>query len=316
MKNRNIALLLSLASISLAPIGPAASSNTPVELGTVNWLRDFDEANEKCQTTGKPLFILFQEVPGCSTCRNFGGGPLSHPLIAEAIESFFIPVAIFNNKAGHDEKILKTFQEPAWNNPAVRIVDSEHTALAPRLYGYYSERALVETLCTALQKANVNIPGYLELLRKETAATKRGTALFSMHCFWTGEAQLGQIDGVIATRPGFLHGKEVVEVSYDTAKISFTRLVREIFEKNYAEHLFCTSKLQLEAAQKIDRKRASLTSEKMRPDHQPQYFLSNTSLSKIKLTPMQSTKLNSFIYLKKDPAPLLSPKQYIIWKND
>ncbi|MBL0082871.1 MAG: hypothetical protein IPP37_10780 [Saprospiraceae bacterium] len=47
----------------------------------------------------------------------------SHPLIVEAIFTYFIPVAIFNNKNGHDADVLAAYKEPAWNNPVIRIVN-------------------------------------------------------------------------------------------------------------------------------------------------------------------------------------------------
>ena len=34
------------------------------ELGTVKWGRDMDAAIEKSKESGKPVFALFQEVPG------------------------------------------------------------------------------------------------------------------------------------------------------------------------------------------------------------------------------------------------------------
>ena len=46
--------------------------DNPLELGKVNWLRDYDKAVKKSKGQNKPIFILFQEVPGCSTCQNFG----------------------------------------------------------------------------------------------------------------------------------------------------------------------------------------------------------------------------------------------------
>lgn len=36
----------------------------PVELGAVTWNRDLDSAQKLSRETGKPIFILFQEVPG------------------------------------------------------------------------------------------------------------------------------------------------------------------------------------------------------------------------------------------------------------
>jgi hypothetical protein len=36
----------------------------PVEQGKVSWLRDYDQAIGKSKESGKPLFVLFQEIPG------------------------------------------------------------------------------------------------------------------------------------------------------------------------------------------------------------------------------------------------------------
>lgn len=35
-----------------------------VEWGRVDWLRDYDEAVRVARESGKPIFLLFQEVPG------------------------------------------------------------------------------------------------------------------------------------------------------------------------------------------------------------------------------------------------------------
>jgi len=38
--------------------------NQAEELGQVNWGRDLDDAKAKSAETGKPILVLFQEVPG------------------------------------------------------------------------------------------------------------------------------------------------------------------------------------------------------------------------------------------------------------
>src|SRR5689334_1545101 len=68
----------------------------PEELGRVHWLRDLQAGQAEAAKTGKPMLILFQEVPGCSNCTHFGNNTLSHPLIVEAIETYFVPVCIYN----------------------------------------------------------------------------------------------------------------------------------------------------------------------------------------------------------------------------
>ena len=174
-------------------------------------------------------------------------------------------MAIFNNKGGKDEQVLKLFNEPAWNNPAVRIIDTKQKELAPRLYGYYSDRALIRTMITALKENHSTIPGYLEVVSNETAASKRDTLYFAMACFWSGEARLGQMDGVVATRPGFLEGREVVEVTYDPTELRLEELITTALAHHYADHVFCLSKNQFQVAQKTSPQQASLTRSKNAP---------------------------------------------------
>ena len=40
------------------------SNQNPVEVGDVDWGRDFNASLQKSAKTGKPVLILFQEVPG------------------------------------------------------------------------------------------------------------------------------------------------------------------------------------------------------------------------------------------------------------
>lgn len=53
------------------------------ELGKVAWYRDFDQAISLSKKQSKPVFILFQEVPGCLSCRNYGKAVLSNAVIVE-----------------------------------------------------------------------------------------------------------------------------------------------------------------------------------------------------------------------------------------
>ena len=56
------------------------SSQNPIEIGTIDWGRDLESAKIKSRETGKPIFLLFQEVPGCLGCKDFGREVLSYPL--------------------------------------------------------------------------------------------------------------------------------------------------------------------------------------------------------------------------------------------
>ncbi|MFB6352081.1 MAG: thioredoxin family protein, partial [Bradymonadaceae bacterium] len=203
------------------------AADRPEELGAVDWHRDFEEAKALAEKTGKPMFVLFTEVPGCATVRGYGRRVLGNRFVAEAIEEEFVPVAVYNNVQGEDRRVLKSFGEPSWNNPAVRIIRPDREALAPRLYGDYSVAATVETMVTALGETDGGVPGYVELLhRQHAAAGETETAIFEMYCFWSGEAGLGRLEGVVQTRPGFLEGTEVVEVTYDPDRTVLAELAR------------------------------------------------------------------------------------------
>ncbi|MEO6190690.1 MAG: thioredoxin family protein, partial [Saprospiraceae bacterium] len=127
------------------------------ELGKVKWGRNLEQAQLESKISGKPILIIFQEIPGCSTCKGYGNGALSHPLIVEAIETYFIPLAIHNNKTGKDKEVLDFFKEPSWNNPVVRIVDNTLKDICDRLSDNYTSFGLVSKINSALIKKNIVI---------------------------------------------------------------------------------------------------------------------------------------------------------------
>ena len=135
------------------PLVITAQSN-PVELGHVHWLRSYPDALNQSKAERKPVLILFQEIPGCQTCKNYGTQVLAHPLIVEAIESEFVPLAIYNNKGGDDSEVLQLYNEPSWNNPVVRIVDQNGKDVVSRLNGNYSTAGLTSVMTQAIIKNN------------------------------------------------------------------------------------------------------------------------------------------------------------------
>ena len=261
-----------------------------IELGTVNWLRSYDAAIERSELENKPILILFQEVPGCSTCQNYGNDVLSHPLIVEAIENSFIALAIFNNKKGEDARILRMYNEPSWNNPVVRIVDSSGKDLIQRVSGSYTPASLVLNMVLALTISNHEVPIYLQLLKQELLVDRKDqkTDYFSMYCFWSGEAFFGDKDGVVRTEPGFMNGKEVVRVYYDASTVKLNDLIKDA-KKEGIKH---------------ESKRS-----KFRNDKDPQYYLKKSNYRFLALSQIQKTKINAAIKNSEDPRIYLSPAQ-------
>ena len=117
--------------------------------------------------------------------KGFGEGALSDPKLVGLIQRAMVPVAIFNNIGGPDRRVLESFEEPAWNNPVVRIVDADLKPLAPRFNGPYTAEALEKLLAATTPPTTAHM-------------TVSGA------CFWACEAALGQIEGVLYARVGFL----------------------------------------------------------------------------------------------------------------
>ena len=310
MKSKHaLDLIIGVATlVTLAP-GAASAAGTPPELGDVAWQRDYDAAKRESARTGRPLLILFDEVPGCATCVRYGQAVLTHPLIVEAVETLFVPVAVYNNVGGADRAVLHRFREPAWNNPVVRVVDADERPLAKRLAGRYDTASLVVAMQRALHKAGRETPRYLKLLAAEMTAARTETALFAMHCFWTGQACLGSVEGVVATRTGWRAGREVVEIRYDPARLKLGALLKA--GRRCADHVFVPADRVAEA-RAVFGKRATAG-----VDHRPSpkddlYQLSHSRLARVPMTPLQAQRVNADLGHRQDPLRWLSPRQISI----
>ena len=285
------------------------AQNNPKELGTVNWYRNLQKAKSESKSNQKPILILFQEVPGCSTCKNYGSNVLSHPLVKEAIETHFVPLCVYNNIGGEDKKALDYFNEPSWNNPVVRIVDSNLKDIVTRINGDYSSYGLVSGMVAALQNANKTIPEYLKLLESEFKSKALGTekTTIGMYCFWSGEKLYGKLDGVVATKAGFMGGSEVVEVEYCPRQISLKTLINEGKQNSCADRIFSERESDL----KIDQRALST----FRTDKENKYYIYNSQYKTVPMTSLQATRINSLLAQGKAVESLLSPRQIQIFHS-
>lgn len=309
---------LSFSAPVAAPAVPSrAGANsvdtTPPELGRVHFGRDIDSGLKSAADSGKPAFVVFQEIPGCATCRAFGAGPLSHPLMVEAIEDLFTPIAVHNNKGGADALALARFHEPSWNNPVVRFLASDGTDLIPREDGVWSAGGIATRMGLALERAKRPIPRWFELARLElsdgaTASTRR--AVFAMHCFWEGQAALGGLDGVVDARPAFYEGAEVVVVDYRVARISTAALVRAANGLDCALKVWTSDAADLETAKAIVGARAARLDGSVRaakPDDDLRHV--HGALTLVPMTRVQALRVNAALAREKNFDDVLSPKQ-------
>ncbi len=303
-----LALLSIISTISLDAQSKWQAPDNPIELGQVHWLRNYDDALAQSEESGLPIFILFQEVPGCSNCTTYGNEVLSHPFMVEMIETHFVPLAIFNNKGGHDREVLKKYNEPTWNNPVVRIVNHKGKDLVNRLSGDFSKGGLANKVSNALQLTNQVEPKYFSIWKQELKGEKnQEEAYLSMFCFWTGEKEIAKIPGVLSTEAGFMHGKEVVKVEYDKAQTNLNKIVKVAKKKSVADQVFADKSVIKNADKKVG---------KYRVDREVKYYLSKTKYKSIPMTPLQAAKVNSLIGQGQNPNDLLSPRQLALLSVD
>ncbi len=265
--------LFSLITVVFAVFSVGCESHlqaaNPVEVGKVKWGRDYDAAVKAAKDSGKPIFLLFQEVPGCAGCKQFGKDVLSDPRVVQKIEECFVPLLIHNNQQGKDAEVLKRLNEPAWNFQVVRFINAEGFDLIPRKDRVWDTAELTTRMSEALKKAGTP--------KKGDAHTGTQRVAFSQYCFWTGEMRLGAIDGVVRTEVGFLDGQEVTVVDYDEGKISLADLTAKAKAAEVAVRVYTS----------FDGYRKAPASDQKRQ-------LQGTKYAKLHLTAEQATKVNAF----------------------
>ncbi len=301
---------MTIATLLLAALGGTGIEGA-VELGRVRWEEDHAAAWERARASGRPVLVLFQEIPGCATCQGFGRGPLSHPLVVDAIESEFVPLAV-NNRTGRDGGLLARYGEPAFNNPVVRYFAAGGEELLPRRAGVWGAAETVERMVEALRAARRPVPAYLELARAELADPGAGgseRAVFAMSCFWQGQAALGALPGVLDARPGWLGG-EVVEVRYDPRAADLAALLGAARASGCARRVLVEPE-RLRAARDALGQAAGALHEMPRPapDADDLHALRATPLWHVPLTDLQALRANAALFAREDPRSLLAPFQ-------
>ncbi|GJM26922.1 MAG: hypothetical protein DHS20C16_33370 [Phycisphaerae bacterium] len=311
-----LAILASIAiPLSVSAESPTQDSIAPVELGQIPWVRDLPKVLSASKKSGKPVMLLFDEVPGCGTCKQFGTGPLSHPIVVDAA-SLFETAVVYNNISGDEEKILKKYKEPTWSNPVVRFVDSSGKDMIARHADDYSTGGLLHAMVAALRASNQSVPEYLALVEAEYNPKKKETATFAMHCYWEGEQKLGKLAGVTSTRIGMLDKLEVVEVDFDPTVLEYKTLVEQAKKQDCAHRVFARTDAQVSVAKKVVGESVTRSDATVDTSTQQQYHLSKKpEYHYLPLTQLQATKVNAAIANGQSSDAFLSPGQLALSKR-
>lgn len=288
-------------------VSAGEASAAPIEIGRVSWVRDLDDGLSRAKATGKPVFLLFQEVPGCSGCQQFGREVLADPRMVTAIEAHFVPVFIPNNQPGKAAEVLKRYGEPAWNFQVVRFLSADGKDLIPREDKVWTVPALARRMMSSLEKAGLPASEALQLMagRRTAAPSPRQKIAFAQACFWIGEMQLGQIDGVERTEAGFFEGREVTLVEFDPQRVSLPDLVRAAQARECADRIYAATPTDKSSAEAVAAgRRVGLLNKSYRaaPASDQKKQLQGTAAEGWSLTPEQATKVNAFIRTDPDRA--------------
>lgn len=270
--------------------------NQGIELGKVRWLRDYNKALEQSKLEDKPVLLFFQEIPGCSTCVNFGRDVLSHPLMVEFIENEFIPLAIYNNKPGADRDILTFYNEPSWNNPVAHFINGKGQDIIHKLANNYQPLIMYNKMVEVLKKLGKSVPRYaillVEDLKMEYGNLK--STIYETPCFWSGETSMALHPAVKYTEAGWINNSEVVKVFFDDSQVSLMEL------NSYATN---------EGFFIINDHRG------YKVDERPQYYLSKSSFSYLPLSKAQRSHINVALPYSRQPEQCLSPKQAAMYQD-
>lgn len=313
-----IPFLVALAG-SVPRAHPAAGEEDLVlqaeELGGVRWKRDLGAALGEAEHAARPVLLLVQQVPGSDAARAFGRDALAHPLLVEAIETWFVPLALVPGATPEGDEALQRYGEAqvprAESRPRVRFLDAAGSDLLPRRPATESAHELAVQLLDALGALGVEEPPYLRLVAEESAPSALATATLAAADAASLEARVGVLDGVLRTRAGQSAGRPIVQVDFRPDQLS----LRELIERSVADDpdalVYVHDDAQLLAAREVVGARAKREPARVRELElgEGRLRLGRSPLRFLPLTDLQATRVNAALGTGGDPFVWLSPRQ-------
>lgn len=129
---------------------------------------------------------------------------------------------------------------------------------------------------------------------------------------------MGSLEGVIGTESGWIDSYEVVTVRFDAARLSHEALLAHAKQHGCTTRVWTTSDEQLEAARAAVGDRAVALGEasiRRAKESDQLYYLRQSPLRYLPLTPLQARRINASLYGRKEPGPWLSPRQAALFQR-
>ncbi len=328
-------LVLSISCSSIAPSNKNDHLRTETalnnkNLGRVRWLSDYNTALLKMAEENKPMLVYILGNTGNDVLSVRRNEILSHPLIVEAIESNFIPVAV--SPAVAAEHSILSLPGDTKTGTAMSIVGTDGHPKSKNSDDAAWMKHLTGIMLDALQQEGMAAPVYLKLVNEEfNAAEKRESAVITLHCFWSGEVELGIEHGIVYTEPGYIGDKEALYLEFNGSAISYEDILKSSLDLNLINEAFPMNEQQSTAAHGImpDKKVVDTTADAFVPaPRKASYkrYLSKSIYRFVPMTEKQAIMVNNALFLDEDPSEFLSPrqlqmyryikrKQYIEWQS-
>ena len=281
------------------------------ELGCVRWSQSLDEARAESKQAVRPIALLFQRSPAAHSARVFGETALSHPLIVELLETEFIPVRAIKNDP-IDSSVLVQYGEPATGGPVLRFLDSHGNDIVPRRDDVADTHGLAERLAEVFAALGRSVPGYVQVVAEETAPGAREHAWIDVPDLSQSAPQLAAIPGVVGTGTGKLAGREVLQVTYRPARLSFRELLEQVAQEVRVDLVYAGDQAQLETARRLMRGRVRRLQSAPEPVAEPSSdkgYLRRSHLRYLPLTPLQALRINADLANSRGASRWLSPRQ-------
>lgn len=164
----------------------------------------------------------------------------------------------------------------------------------------------------ALKAAKQDVPICLQLVRLEHSSN-RHLASFAMHCYWEGEVQFGQLDGVIETSSASYDNREIVNVFYDPSIVDYEKLVKHAIKVRCASRVYARTREQSRIAKELAPELADVIPKdelgKPAKASDQKYYLEASPLRLLPLTRLQRVRVNSALGRRMDPRIFLSRSQ-------
>jgi hypothetical protein len=273
--------------------------------------------------TGKPVFQV--HVANGSHLRD--KSLFSHPLIIEALESFFITVILKTQNPGG----LNSHLEGESCSSLIRVTNEKGTDLVPPICIFSAtEYLIVDALVRSLKESEQKVPPYVSILSEELLQQERShQVIITVHDAVLAEVEFAGLKGTIQTETGFLDSREkAIRVTFDPQMLRIALLARYAFAMaNFTGKVYCQSNeermaVKVEAARCSNqgfRKNSEVTSDLLNKvtfssSYELKAVLRRTPMRFVPLTELQCARANRLIHHGKfhEATHLLSPRQGLI----